>query len=128
MNAAQQYFEGLKMFLEVTAKEWNGEIDKAQQYITEQKAANKNTLYVEIRLNKQLKYMNAIHELLQLATNAVSEVPKPTNYHNPPNTTLYHPGDRVTIAAMPLYSNQVMLEKIYNQNEEILTLLETKTT
>ncbi len=113
MSAKEKYFDALQNFVEVTVTKWQTEINKLEEFIYLQKAENKNTLYLEIRLKNQINYLQSIENLTMLAAQAIYEYPTLQAASSTKKNDASDNTTRKLIADMPAYSDSFYLEKIY---------------
>jgi hypothetical protein len=110
--ARQHYNEKLSHLVTIVWPAWEKELDEMEQYIQRQQDEGKPVVFLQTRLNNQVKRMAAIKEVLQAAGEAVNEIPARQDGYQQAN--LQHSHTRGRICDLPTYSNERYLEKIYN--------------
>lgn len=79
MTAENIFVDYVKNDVYILLAKFGDECTKLEAYIDTQKQAGKSTVHYEIRLNNYYNLIGMVHKLIQLANNAVSELPAKTN-------------------------------------------------
>jgi hypothetical protein len=80
---------------------WEKEIDNDTEFKAQLHSENKPFVFMDIKINNAYKRLAMVSQLIELASNAISEIPKPTEKLNRQDFTAYDEPRRTQIKDLP---------------------------